>query len=107
MLMLMVCLTALPNYFKHTILSNRSNARETIIPDFKTYCRGKVIKSNKIFAQGRHVDQWKKIEDTNMSTCNYSHSIFDKKNKQTKTKLMVEKRQHLQHMVLGKLNVPM
>lgn len=26
----------------------------------------------------RHVDQWKKIKDANMSFCNFSHLIFDK-----------------------------
>lgn len=54
--------TALPKYFKHTIPRKRSNAGKLVIPNFKIYCRGVVIKNNMIAAQERLVEQWKKLK---------------------------------------------
>jgi hypothetical protein len=42
---------------------------------------GIVIQIIQYCYRNRHVDQWNKIKDPNMSTCNFSHLIFDKEAK--------------------------
>lgn len=51
------------------------------------------------------IDSWNKIEDPDTTPPNYSHLIFDKDAKNTHWRK--KKQQHLQQMVLGKLNVYM
>lgn len=51
----------------------------------------------------RHVEQRSKTEDPNMSTPNFCHLKFDK----DAQKLKLERRKHLEPMVLGKLDVHM
>jgi hypothetical protein len=47
-----------------------------------------------------HQDQWSKIGDPDMNPCKYSHLIFNSCQKH-----MMEKRQPLQQMLLGKLDI--
>ena len=51
----------------------------------------------------RHVDQWSKIEDPNMSTPNFWHLKFDR----DAQNLKLERRKYLEQMFLGKLDVHM
>lgn len=53
-----------------------------------------------VLQQNKHVDEWNKTEDPNTSTHNYSKPTLEKVTKHT-----LEKRQFLQQMVLGKLNI--
>lgn len=48
-----------------------------------------------VLAQNRHLDQWNKIKDPNMSTCNFCHLIFDKE-----AKILTWRKEHLQQMGL-------
>lgn len=49
----------------------------------------------------RHIDQWNRTENPNMSTDNFSHLTFDKRTRKHKMK----ERKHLQQTVLGKLDI--
>lgn len=51
--------------------------------------------------QNRHVDECNQIEGPNINLCNYSYLLFDKK----MSKYILENRQHLQKMFLGKIDV--
>lgn len=56
-------------------------ARGIYFPDFMIDYRTIVIKAIWYGNKNRHVDQWNKIEDPNISTHYYSHLILDKKPK--------------------------
>jgi hypothetical protein len=48
--------------------------------------------------KNRYENQWKRIEDPDMNPFSYAHLVFDKG-----TKNMIEKRQPLQQILLGKV----
>jgi hypothetical protein len=62
---------------------------------FRICYRATAIKTVWYRHKNGHEGQWNKTEDPNMSTCTYSHLIFDKD-----VKITTEKRKHLQQMVL-------
>jgi hypothetical protein len=49
----------------------------------------------------RYEDKWNRIEDPDMNPCSYAYITFDKGAK----KYMMEKKQPLQQMFLGKLDI--
>ena len=61
------------------------------------YYRAIVIKTAWYWYKNRQVDQWNRIEDTDMNPYTSVHLIFDKEGKTTQWK---KKRKHLQQMVL-------
>lgn len=58
-------------------------AIHTTIPDFKLHFRVVEIQTVRYWHTNRFLVQWNKIEDPNMSTCNCSHLVFDRDDKNT------------------------
>lgn len=84
-----------------SILRGREVQEVTILD--KIYDRAIVLKTALYWHKSRHVAQWYKIENPNVSAHNHCHLIIEKK----KPKIPLEKREHLQQAVLGKQDVYM
>lgn len=66
---------------KTKTIMNKKNTGRIAIPDLKIYCRIIEIRRAWHWHRNRHVDQWNKIQDPGMSTCNFILLIFDKSKK--------------------------
>lgn len=63
-------------------LEQKKNAGKITVADFKLYYRAMVIKTIRYLDKTKHVDQWNKKEDPNVSRHSYSQ-LFDKYTKYT------------------------
>lgn len=57
-------------------LSKKNNVEGLTFPDIKVCYRATVVQRIRYWHKNRHLRQWTKIKDPNMSTANYSPSYL-------------------------------
>uniref|UniRef100_A0A8D0YQG5 Uncharacterized protein n=1 Tax=Sus scrofa TaxID=9823 RepID=A0A8D0YQG5_PIG len=81
---LKVCLEAQKSQNSQDILRKKNGAEGIRLPDFRLHCKATVVKTIWYWHKDRNIDQWNRIESSELNPCTYNKLIYDKggKNKQ-------------------------
>ena len=60
------------------VLRKKIGAGGINLPDFRWYCKATITKTIWYWHKNRNMDQWNKIDSTEINSCTYRYLIFDK-----------------------------